>query len=212
MEKPVIIIGLTTYTQGVIDIFESNEIVIYGILDDRKELHGKEVREIPVLSNTTDQEYLKLLKNDCEVFVTGDENAVRSKQIENLRKKYKRVPVNAIHQSSILSSSCSMGHGNYIAMGATVGAGVELQSNIILNSNVSLGISVTIGDYSNLGQGVIVGNECSIGSNVFIGTGAVIVPGITIGDNARIGAGSVVVEEVKENTTVYGNPAKVVEV
>lgn len=42
-----------------------------------------------------------------------------------------------------------------------------------------------------------------------IGAGAVILPGITIGKNAMVGAGAVVTKDVPDNTTVIGNPARI---
>jgi acetyltransferase-like isoleucine patch superfamily enzyme len=42
-----------------------------------------------------------------------------------------------------------------------------------------------------------------------IGAGAVILCGITIGENAVIGAGAVVTKDVSDDTTVVGNPAKI---
>ncbi len=44
-----------------------------------------------------------------------------------------------------------------------------------------------------------------------IGSGVTVLGGITIGEQAMVGAGSVVVEDVAPNTTVAGNPAKVIE-
>jgi len=43
-----------------------------------------------------------------------------------------------------------------------------------------------------------------------IGSGTVLLCGITVGQNAMIGAGSVVTRDVPPDTTVAGNPAKVV--
>jgi acetyltransferase-like isoleucine patch superfamily enzyme len=43
-----------------------------------------------------------------------------------------------------------------------------------------------------------------------IGSGTVLLCGITVGQNAMIGAGSVVTRDVPPDTTVVGNPAKVV--
>ena len=51
-----------------------------------------------------------------------------------------------------------------------------------------------------------------IGDNVLIGANSCILGGIIIGDNVKIGAGSVVVSNIPKNTTVVGNPAKVVKV
>ena len=42
-----------------------------------------------------------------------------------------------------------------------------------------------------------------------IGSGATILGGITIGENAIVGAGSVVTKDVPADTTVAGNPARV---
>ena len=43
-----------------------------------------------------------------------------------------------------------------------------------------------------------------------IGANATILPGITIGARAMVGAGAVVIRDVAADTTVVGNPARVV--
>jgi len=48
-----------------------------------------------------------------------------------------------------------------------------------------------------------------IGDHVWIGAGVRILKGVIIGDNAIIAAGAVVTKNVKANTLVGGNPAKV---
>lgn len=50
----------------------------------------------------------------------------------------------------------------------------------------------------------------TIGDSVWIGAGAIILKGVTIGDHAIIGAGAVVTKDVKANTVVAGNPARVI--
>lgn len=49
-----------------------------------------------------------------------------------------------------------------------------------------------------------------IGNNVTIYTGAIVIGGIHIGDNAVIGAGAVVVKDVPANTTVVGQPMRMI--
>lgn len=49
-----------------------------------------------------------------------------------------------------------------------------------------------------------------IGNNVDIGSNCVLLGGISIGNNVTIGAGSTVVKSVPDNSTVIGNPAKVI--
>ena len=69
-------------------------------------------------------------------------------------------------------------------------------------------------------QGVTIGRNPShileesdkpiIGNNVTLYTGCVVAGGITIGNNVRIAAGTVVLENVPDNCTVAGNPAKII--
>ena len=47
-----------------------------------------------------------------------------------------------------------------------------------------------------------------IGKNTFIGSNATLVAPIKLGKNVFIGAGSVVINNVNDNQTLVGNPAK----
>ena len=53
--------------------------------------------------------------------------------------------------------------------------------------------------------------EIVVEDGVSIGTSVTILAGIHIGKNAVIGAGSVVTKDIPDNTTVIGNPAKVLD-
>lgn len=212
MEKPVILIGAGPLTLSIIDIFESNEVVVFGILDDKKEIHGQEIGNIPVLGSTSNAEYLKIIGKQCEAFIAMDENAVKKAYVKILNEKRKVMPVNAIHQQATISTHSSLGHGNLIDMGATLSAGVTLGSHCMVHAGVTLGTGCTLGDYVIIGHGSTIATDAVIEEDVFIGTGSIIVPGIQIGKGARIGAGSVVVENVSKGSTVFGNPAKTVKI
>lgn len=58
--------------------------------------------------------------------------------------------------------------------------------------------------------GEIKGKRPIIGNNVSVFTGAIIIGGITIGNNVNIGAGAVVVKDVPDNSTVVGNPGRII--
>lgn len=58
--------------------------------------------------------------------------------------------------------------------------------------------------------GSLVNNAAQIGDNIYIGPSVCIVENVSIGDNATIGAGSVVVKDVPMDSTVAGNPAKII--
>lgn len=51
----------------------------------------------------------------------------------------------------------------------------------------------------------------TIGNNVKIYVNAVVIGNITIGDNVQIGAGAVVTKSVPSNSTVVGNPMRIIQ-
>jgi serine O-acetyltransferase len=83
---------------------------------------------------------------------------------------------------------------------------------------IIINAKVTIGYNCNISQGVTIGvsgrrdkrGVPTIGNNVYIGANAVIAGAITIGDNCVIAANSLVVNSIKNNTTVVGVPAQVI--
>jgi UDP-N-acetylglucosamine acyltransferase len=74
--------------------------------------------------------------------------------------------------------------------------------------------------HAHIGHDAIIGNNCEICTSSIIAGYCTVKDGakiklqvvtrnrITIGEGAIIGMGAVVTKDVKENTTVYGNPAK----
>ena len=83
---------------------------------------------------------------------------------------------------------------------------------------VVIGGTAVIGDDCLIYQGATLGmtgkhggkRHPTLGSGVMVGAGSILLGTITVGDGALVGAGSVVVDDVPANTTVVGNPARVV--
>lgn len=210
MDKPVIIFGAKSIARSALEIFESNDIVVYGFLDEDEKLHGTEIDGISVLGDPEDGGYLKLIGQKCEAFVATDDNALRKDQVKMLMDKRKTMPTNAIHNTAFVAKSASIGHGNYLGAGVKVGAGTKIDQHCIVHAGAVLDQEVKMGEFVQIGAGAIIGNGVEIEKNAFIGTGVTVVPGIKIGKNARIGAGSVVIKSVEAGKTVFGNPAAAV--
>jgi sugar O-acyltransferase (sialic acid O-acetyltransferase NeuD family) len=208
MENPVIIFGANQLGQAAKAILESNEVVIYGFLDDDDKLHNQEIDNVVVLGSTDDDGFLKFIGKKCEAFVAFDNNKVRKGTVEMLNEKRKVMPVNAIHKTAWIEDSAHIGNGNFINMGARVGNNAKVGNHCIINSNAVVDYSAELGDLVQIGAGTIINNGVTVGDETFIGAGVVIVAGVSIGKGARIGAGSVVVAEVKAGETVFGNPAQ----
>ncbi len=83
--------------------------------------------------------------------------------------------------------------------------GVVINKNAIICQGVKIQHSVTIG--------VLKTHEAPyIDENVFIGAHAMILGPVKIGKNSKIGAGSIVLTDVPPDSTVVGNPARVLDI
>ena len=101
-----------------------------------------------------------------------------------------------IHPGAKIGRRLVIDHGTGVVIGETA----EIGDDVLIYQGVTLG-----------GTGKDTGKRHpTIGNNVMISSGAKVLGPFKVGDNARIAAGAVVLEEVPENATVVGVPAKVV--
>ena len=101
-----------------------------------------------------------------------------------------------IHPGATIGRRLVIDHGTGVVIGETA----EIGDDVLIYQGVTLG-----------GTGKDVGKRHpTIGNNVMISSGAKVLGPFKVGDNVRIAAGAVVLEEVPENATVVGVPARVV--
>ena len=103
-----------------------------------------------------------------------------------------------------IPASTEIGRGFVIHHGRSI----VLNKNVVVGNNVTIKHNTTLGNKENL-LGEDLGSPI-IEDNVIIGPHTIILGPITIGKNSIIGAGSVVVKDVKPNSIVAGNPAKLI--
>ncbi|NRP11664.1 Serine acetyltransferase [Aliiroseovarius sp. xm-m-379] len=109
---------------------------------------------------------------------------------------------------------CSEVYGIDIHPGARIGKGIMIDhahsivigETAVVGDNVSMLHSVTLGGTGKEDED----RHPKIGDGVLIGAGAKVLGNIRVGCCSRIAAGSVVLEEVPENVTVAGVPARIV--
>lgn len=149
---------------------------------------------------------------------------------QNLRNV--RVGKNVQIFSFVNAYECTIGDGS------KVGAFTEIQKEVLIGKNCKISshsficTGVELEDNVFIGHGVMFTNDLypratredgqlqteddwqliktKVKKGASIGSNATILCGITIGENAVVGAGAVVTKDVAANTTVAGNPAKVI--
>lgn len=116
----------------------------------------------------------------------------------------------------------------FIGLGTVIHAGVHIHDLVVIGKNCKIEActflpnGVTLEDSVFIGPHVVFTNDKTmdmdhewepistlVKKGACIGANATILAGVTIGENAKVGAGAVVTRDVAPNTTVVGNPARV---
>lgn len=208
MQEGIIVFGVCDLTKGSLDIFQKNNVIVYGILEDDSKWHHTTIHNIPVLGSTNNMQFLELLQDRCAAFIAYGHIQKRKRCLDLLLREHNAIPVSAIHPSANIAEGVQLNQGHYIGAQVCLASLVKLGNHSILHNGVIIEQETDIHDWVEVGAGSIIGANVTIEEGVFIGIGARIISGITIQKGASIGAGSVVLGNVKSGDVLLGNPAK----
>jgi sugar O-acyltransferase (sialic acid O-acetyltransferase NeuD family) len=116
-----------------------------------------------------------------------------------------------IHPSVIMGNKglIAIGEGSIICAGNILTTNINIGKQVILNLACTVGHECDIGGFSSFMPSCNISGEVKIGKENFWGTGAKVINRKTIGNNVIVGAGSVIIDDVPDDVTVVGVPAKV---
>ncbi len=149
-------------------------------------------------------------KSDTEVLLlySGVHALIAHRVAHSLYKKEHYFTARAISQGAKLITGIEIHPGAKIGKGLMIdhGTGVVIGETAEIGDNCTIYQGVTLG-----GTGKDVGKRHpTLGNNVMVGAGAKVLGPFYIGDNTKIAANAVVLEEIPENCTAVGIPAKIV--
>lgn len=176
-----------------------------AFLDD--DINLKEVIGIPVLGKV--EEYLLFQKNYKYAFVAIGNNKIRHLLTNELKKSGFEIPI-LIHPLSILSNNVKIESGSVVMAGSVINSSVKIGESCIVNTSATIDHDCIIKSGVHVSPGVNIGGTVTIDELSWIGIGSSVVNNVNIGKNSIIGAGSVVIDDLKDNCTAVGVPAKAI--
>lgn len=211
--KQLIIIGARGWGREVYASFKETEdvksgkITIKGFLDSKADafenLRGKYP---PILCSPEDYE----IQSDDIFFVAMGNPKWRKHYAEMFELKGAHF-YTYISPDAFVNQTALIGEGSYVARWCAVSDNVKLGKHTLVHPYTCIGHDAEVHDYGTLLTGVFMGGGAIVGEESQMSPKSMIIPHKKIGRNVMVGAGSVVIRNVKDDTSVHGNPAKKIE-
>jgi sugar O-acyltransferase (sialic acid O-acetyltransferase NeuD family) len=161
------------------------------------------------------EKFVSLVASIKEIIVALGDSRIKKRIVDKIADSGLAVigvssPDAYIDTSSIIDATA------IIMPGAIISANTCIKKHSLINFQALVAHDSVVGEFSILAPRVICNGNVNIGSMCSIGAGAIIHPGkygrkLNISDGVKIGLGSVVLGSVRENVTMFGNPAKVLQ-
>lgn len=207
MNNKLLLIGAGAQGRVTLDILEDSGSKVHGFLDDDTSLQGKEISGKMIIGKI--DKATEMSKDNYKLIICIGNNNVRKIISEKLKLDISSYG-NAVHTSSVILKSASLGYGNMIFAQTYIGSNAQIKNHTIINNGCIVEHDCILEDFVSLSPGCCMGGRATIGKAAFISAGVTINPRITIGANSIIGSGSVVVRDIPEGVLAYGIPAKVI--
>ena len=210
--KQIIIIGARGFGRECYDLFKNKRgyrwrFKIKGFLDDKADALDGMAGYPPILGPV---ETYQVQKNDLFFCALGDP-VQRKKYTEIILKKGGEF-ISCISDYALINATAKLGKGVFVGAYAIISANVIVDDFSVIHPFCNFGHDVKIGKYGEIESYTALGGYSEIGEYVTIHPHSTVLPRIRLGDYSTVGSGSVVLKDVKERTTVFGVPAKLLDI
>lgn len=175
---------------------------IKGFLDDKRDALDTFNSYPPILDSV---ENYTVEDNDVFVCALGDVQ-YKKKYTELILDKGGKF-ISLIHPSVFIDENSKIGIGCIVLQNAVLGSESIIGDFVLIQISTIIGHDSRIGNYSRIDCHAVCVGGVIIEEEATIHTSAVVSHGVTVGKRAIVGALSLVIRNVKEDTTVVGNPA-----
>lgn len=203
--KRLALIGASGHGKVVAEIAEACGWTAIDFFDDRCGDQVSHNGHWPVVGKVVD--LLSASSSYAGVVVAIGNNSVRQKIYETILANGLEL-VTLIHPSAVVSRYAKVGAGSVVVAGAVINAYAVVGHGAIINTCASIDHDCFVGDYVHISPGAHLAGGVNVGECSWVGIGSCIKQQVIIGSGVTVGAGAVVVNDVLDNLTVTGIPAR----
>ena len=203
----VILLGGGGHCRSVIDVIESTDLIVKGVLDVQGKI-GQIVCGYPIIGAI--EEIQKFISPNHKYFISVGQidNGGTRNRLYDMVTALELELTTIIDPSAYLSNHATLGKGSIIMKCSVINANAKIGLNSIINTGAIIEHDVNIGDHCHISTASTLNGGVSVGNNCFIGSGAVILQNVEIVSNTIIGASSLVLKSISIPGIYVGCPAK----
>lgn len=206
----LLIVGAGDQARVVLDLLSAPGMpfVPLGLVDvnQRPEIHGTTIDDVPVIGDLGCLQRVQGLGCRRFVVAVGD-NRKRQELTLHVRRAGLE-PANVIHPSATVSPKATIGSGLVIHHHAHVGTGARVDDGVIVNTGACVEHDCHVSAFAHIAPRAVLCGRVTVGDLTLVGVGACVRPQIRVGRRVVVGAGATVVEDVPDDVTVVGVPAR----
>ena len=197
--------GREVYNSALESLGYGKDFIVKGFLDDRLDALDTFSNYPPVIDRI---DSYSIKPDDVFVCALGTVT-IKKKVCESILSRGGDF-FTLIHTDTYISMNTKIGKGCILLSGARIHCDVSIGDFVVVQPYAIIGHDVVIGDWSHINALADCGGGSRIGECVTLHTSSFVLPSGIVEDNSTVGAGSVVLRRVKEGSTVFGVPAKIV--
>ena len=188
--------------------YREGEFDIKGFLDSQTNaFDGLKGDYPPIICAPEDYQ---INTDDVFIIAMGD-SKWRKHYAELIEQKGGRF-LTIIEDGSVVNPTSTIGEGSYIGRWSIISDNVCVGRHVVIHGLCTLGHDAKVSDYSTLLSNVFLGGYAEVGELSTLNPKSMIIPHKKVGNNVSVGVASVVMRNVKDGFSVFGNPAKKIDV
>ena len=207
--KRVVIVGAGGHGREVAEILRSDRRAesVLGFVDEAVSLQEKIVGGIPVLGNWS--WFDNADRSNLEVICAVGLPDIRRRLVMRATAMGLTF-ASAISSAAYISPRAKLGEGVVIFPNAYVSTECLIGNHSIINAGATISHDAKLDHYATINPGAHIAGNASIGEGCYLGIGCSVIHQVSIGAWSIIGAGAAVTNNIPENVTAVGVPARVI--